>query len=91
MPVVEQIRDRSAQAGVRLHLLLVQLSRQPLVQLVHHRSAVLLVKEKSFLRRQPLLLGQCVMVVDLTKRFQNVPAGIRKVGCDLDKPPARMR
>src|ERR1051326_4452275 len=50
LPMVEQIVDGSAQARVRLDLLLFQLSHQPLVQLLHHWSAVLLVKEKSFFR-----------------------------------------
>ena len=49
VPVVEQVGDSLAQTGVRFDLLFFQLSREPLVQLVHYRRAVLLVKSQTLL------------------------------------------
>ena len=50
LPVIKQLHDGSAQTGVRLDLLLIQLRVQPLVQLVHHRTAALLVEDQPFFR-----------------------------------------
>lgn len=43
-PMVEEIGDRFAQAGVRFRLVLGQLCLQPVVQLLHHRPTVLLME-----------------------------------------------
>ena len=86
VPVFEQVADGAAQTGVGLDPLLLHLIIQPLLQLVRHRAAVLLVIDKPFLRREPLFSGQRVMVIDLAQGLQHVSARIGEIRRDLDKP-----
>ena len=51
----QQVRDRLAEPRVRLRLALGKLRFQPMMQLLHHRAAVLLMKLQPLLRRQGLL------------------------------------
>ena len=61
LPVPEQICDGFAQPRVQLGLLFVDLRFQPRVQLLHHRSAVLLMEAQSLSRRQ--LSFTCLRIV----------------------------
>ena len=50
LPVLEQIRDRLPQAGVRFHFPLLELGFEPGMQFVHDRLAMLLVEMEALLR-----------------------------------------
>ncbi len=50
-PMPQEVSHRRAQAGVRLHLPLLELGLKPGVQFLHDRFAVFLVKPQPLLRR----------------------------------------
>src|SRR5271166_1008269 len=55
LPVLEQIPDRQSQTGVRFHFPFRELSGEPNLQLVHHRTAMKLVEAQPLFRHHALL------------------------------------
>ena len=67
LPVVEQVRDRLPQSGVRFYQPFVELGLEPGVQFLHDRLAVLLVEGEAFLRGHALFPRHCIIAVDLAQ------------------------
>jgi len=63
--VFEQIRDRLAEAGVRLHFPFLELDLAPGVQLFHHRPAMLLMEVETICDRHTQRSRLLIVAVDL--------------------------
>ena len=91
LPVPDDISDRRAQAGVGFHEFLIQLTMEPTVQFLHHRTAVGLMKLQPLLSRQPVLLRLRVVALDHFRGFQHVAVLVGKTFVHLNElsPPVR--
>jgi len=83
-PVTQQ-RDGFAQTRVRLHLLHCELPFQPIVQLLHQRSAMLLMKSEAFDGRELSQARLRIICIHFAQCLQNITAWFRKVRGDFHK------
>ncbi len=90
IPVLEHVTDRAAEGRIGLGPLLVQLPRQPVVQVLHRRPARLLMKPQTRLGRQPTLPRDGVVAIDHGQRFEQVATRLGKAIVDIDEPPPGM-
>ena len=74
LPMFEQVLEGLAQAGVRFDLVGVQLGLHPSMQRLHDRAALGLMELETSLRREAILLGQGVEVVNLAEALQDLAA-----------------
>ncbi len=72
-------------------LVLRKLILQPLVQIVHHRRAVRLMKRQPFFRREAALFRFGVEAVYGTQRLQHIPAFFGEVRGNVYNLPPSMR
>jgi len=84
LPVIEEVLDRTAQPGVGLDALLVQLFAQPAVKFVEERLAAFVMEAEALGRIEALLAGQGVVVKDVTQAFEDAPGLVRKARSDVD-------
>ena len=89
--MIAQVRDRLAEAGVRFDAMLVDLRREPRLQVVHERPAVRLVKREPLVRGEPLRPRVGVVAIHLAQRLEHVATLGRKTRRDLHKPAPRVR
>ena len=85
VPVLEHVAHGLAEARVGLHLVLVELRLQVLLEAVHHRAAVVLVEVQAVGGRQRLLLGPRLEPEDLAKLFEHDAALTGKGVDDVDE------
>ena len=90
-PVAQQIGDGFAQTRVWFHLLQCKLRFQPLVQLLHHRAAVLLMKLETLRWRKFSRARLRIVFIYVAQRLQNIAALFREVRGHFDKLPASVR
>jgi hypothetical protein len=89
--VIEQIRDRLPQTGVRLYVSFRELCATPDLQLFHDRPAMLLMEVEALFERQALRTRLIVVPVDLAQSFQYEPALIGKTRRHLHEVPPTVR
>ena len=89
--MAQQIGDSFAQTRVWLHLLERKLRFQPLVQLLHHRAAVLPMKLETLRWRKMALAGGGIIFIDMAQHLQNIAALFREVRGHFDKLAAAVR
>src|SRR5450759_2454420 len=78
LPVIEHIRDRLTQTGVRLYFPFHELRTKPGMQLFYYRPAMLLVEVEALLGGQALRPRLIVVAVYLAESFQYEPALLGK-------------
>src|SRR6516164_2428634 len=83
--MLQAVSNRLPQPRVRLHSLFFELGKEPSVELLHHRLAMLLVKAQSRLRQQAPFLGLRIIAVDLAQGLQHEPAFLGKFGVTCTK------
>ena len=64
---------------------------QPLVQLLHQRSTVLLMKRKPLGGRKPSLARLRIIFIDIAQSLQNITTLLREVRGHFYKLPSSMR
>ena len=67
LKMTQQVTGGFSQTAVGFNLLLIPLLFEPTFQLLHDRSAVLLVKGQPLVRVEPLFFGQILKMVDLSR------------------------
>ena len=70
----EQVLEGLAQVGVRFDLVGVQQGLHPSMQLIHDRATLSLMELETRLRREAILLGLGVEVVNLAEALQDLAA-----------------
>ena len=68
-----------------------ELRFQPLVQLLHHRAAVLLMKREPLGWRKLALARLRIIFIDVAQRLQNITAWFREVRGHFHKLPSSVR
>lgn len=76
-PVIFHVGDGLAEAGIGLHLFLIDLFIEPFLQSFHQRAAVILVKGQAFLGGHSLFFGDGIIYIYITERLQDVAAFVR--------------
>ena len=74
VPMFEQVLEGLAQVGVRFDLVGVQQGLHPSMQLIHDRATLSLMELETRLRREAILLGLGVEVVNLAEALQDLAA-----------------
>lgn len=91
--MISQVRDRLAEAGVRLDAMLLDLGREPRLQVVHERPAVRDVKRELFVRAEALRSRVGIVTIDLAERLSvnrvvaSVPLFAARRTDNLPSPP----
>src|SRR5208283_5639494 len=79
LPVPQQIRDGLAQPRVGLRLALGKLRFQPVMELLHDRAAVLLMKLQTLFRPQTTLPSLGLVTIHLAQHLQYIATLVGKV------------
>ncbi len=96
LPVFLHVIENLSKPGIRFDLPLIQLILHPYFQLIHHRTALVLMKLQAFVRREVFPFGQLFDMEYPDEGFCHMAAFIRPNGSSIDlfhKPspePARM-
>ncbi|HEY7309258.1 MAG TPA: hypothetical protein VH643_07885 [Gemmataceae bacterium] len=91
LPVPERVADRAAEGRVGLGELLVELPRQPRMQLLHRRLALVLMELQARLGRQLPPPSEGIVAVHHGEGFEQVAARLGEAIVDVHELPPGMR
>ena len=87
----EHVADGLAEARVRFDLFVVELLTHPLMEFLHDRSALFLVKGQPLGGGKLLFPALVVIAIDGAQAFEHMAAFLRKIIHHLDEVPPAMR